>query len=125
MKKRFLKSIAALITLCILVSLGGMSAANNKQEVEVIVCDSIECLQKRQLLIDVVSGGTGGISPMNLLCLFGHSTTTTTVIAVTHNAYATSPKCRQQTYRIIYCTRSGCNYNVGSLIGDIRIPCCP
>ena len=124
MKKCLLKSIATIMAICMLISLGSMSAANNEPKVEIIVCDSIECPQKRQLLIDVVSGGTGGISPANLLCLFGHNTTTTTVFAVTHNAFATSPRCREQVYRIIYCTRNGCNYNVGSLISDARIQCC-
>ena len=127
LRKRILKPVAFFMAVCMSVSLAGMTSAEGERRVsdrktEIIFEDDV-CREKAELLTAVINGEEVE-KPRNLLCLFGHSTTTTTVRAVTHNYWTTSPKCREQTYRIIYCTRSGCNYNTGSIIGDIRIHCC-
>ena len=126
-RKRILKPLAIFMVVCMSFSLAGMTSAESERKVsdrktEIIFEDEL-CREKAEILTAVINGEEVE-NPRNLLCLFGHSTTTTTVWAVTHNVYTTSPKCREQTYRIIYCTRSGCNYNTGSIIGDIRVPCC-
>ena len=126
-RKRFLKSLTIFMTVCMLVSLGGLaSAASERRESDCktdIIFEDDVCREKAELLTAVINGEDVE-NPRNLLCLFGHNTTTTTVWVVTHNVWTTTPKCRQQMYRIIYCTRSGCNYNTGSIISDGRIPCC-
>ena len=126
-KKRILRSVAIFMAVCVSFSLGGMTSAEIERRIsngktEIIFEDGI-CREKAELLIAVINGEEVE-NPRSLLCLFGHTTTTTTVYAVTHKYYTTSPKCREQTYRIIYCTRSGCNYNTGSIISDFRILCC-
>ena len=126
-RKRILKTLAIFMSVCMSVSLSGMTSAEGERRVsdcktEIIFEDDV-CREKAELLTAVINGEEVE-NPRNLLCLFGHSTTTTTVLAVTHNYYTTSPKCREQTYRIIYCTRSGCNYNTSSVIRDMRILCC-
>ena len=126
-RKRFLKSLAIFMAVSMLVSLGSISGATTDEpEIEIIIPDEVDC-EKMQLIINTIKGnssGTIGISPASLLCIFGHSTTTTTVFAVTHRHWATAPRCREQIYRITYCTRSGCNYSVGTITSDGRIPCC-
>lgn len=126
-RKRFLKPIAIFMAITMLVSLGSMSAANDNTEVEIIVCDSVECPQKQQLIIDTVNGenGTIGISPASILCIFGHNLATTNARVITHRHWTTAPRCREVSHRITYCTRSGCNYSVSTVISDIRISCCP
>lgn len=61
----------------------------------------------------------------NILCtLFGHSIKTATAVEVTHNAYTTSPKCLQKTYRVETCERTNCDYFVKTLISSKRISTC-
>ena len=126
-KKRILRPVAIFMAVCMSVSLAGMASAENERRVSdhktEIIFEGDVCPEKTELLTAVINGEEVE-NPRSLLCIFGHNTTTTTVWVVTHNVYTTTPKCRQQTYRIIYCTRSGCNYNTGSIIGDARIPCC-
>ena len=126
-RKSILKSLAIFMAVCMLASLGGLVSAESERrasniKTEIIFEDDV-CREKAELLTAVINGEEVE-NPRSLLCLFGHTTTTTTVKAITHNYWTTSPKCREQMYRIIYCTRSGCNYNTGSIIGDIRVPCC-
>ena len=126
-RKSILKSLAVFMAVCMLASLGGLVSAESERrasniKTEITFEDDV-CREKAELLTAVINGEEVE-NPRNLLCLFGHTTTTTTVWAVTHNYWTTSPKCREQTYRIFYCTRSGCNYNTGSVISDFRIQCC-
>ena len=123
-RKRFLKPFAMFMAICMLVSLGGMTAANNDTEVEIIVPEDVSC-EKAQLIKDTINGKVG-ISPFFIACIFGHSLAITDVRIITHRHWAVSPRCRQVTHRITYCTRSTCNHIASSIIiSDLRIQCCP
>jgi hypothetical protein len=50
------------------------------------------------------------IQPFNILCLFGHSIQTGTILQTEHNYYSTAPRCKETTYFVEYCTRSDCDY---------------
>ncbi|MCL2071315.1 MAG: hypothetical protein FWH07_03665 [Oscillospiraceae bacterium] len=127
-RKILLKTIAIFMAVCMVVSLGGIASSESERRVpgfktEIVFEDDV-CREKAELITAVINGEESA-SPRSIVCLFaGHTTTTTTVYATTHNYYTTSPKCREQIYRIIYCTRSGCSYNTGSIIADLRIHCC-
>ena len=49
-------------------------------------------------------------TPRNILCIFGHSTTTGTITTIEHNYYSTAPKCKETNTRVEYCNRSSCDY---------------
>ena len=124
-KKRFLKPFAVFMAILMLASLATMSgAANNNTKPNIIIGDDVPA-DKVDLIIATINGEVL-ISPHSILCLIpGHNLATTTVRAVTCKVWATAPRCREVTYRITYCTRTGCNYAVSTIIGEFRIHCCP
>ena len=64
-----------------------------------------------------------GIATCGLTCtLFGHKLESTTVRSVTHKARATAPRCLQQTYDYVACTR--CDYEKSTLLSSSYIFCC-
>ena len=118
--RKFLKSIAFSMAICMSISLlGGISGATTKDKSEV---DN----RKVQLISDTVfSENEEGIENRNILCLIaGHSTTNITQKMITHRFQTNPLRCREQTYRVVQCTRSGCNYSVRTLIEDKLIICC-
>lgn len=123
LKKHFLKPIATFMAVCMLA---GMTSGANTSNTEITVY-GVDCPQKEQLIIDMINGGNEeiGISPAGIFCLFGHSLAEATAKQVTHQHWATAPRCRQITHAITYCTRAFCNYSVGTVISDARIHCCP
>lgn len=70
------------------------------------------------------SSDDSAIMPCNILCIFGHDLTTTTATKTTHNAYTTTPKCLEEVYSIVTCTRSSCDYFERTLIRSSRINYC-
>lgn len=70
------------------------------------------------------SSDDSAIMPCNILCIFGHDLTTTAATKTTHNAYTTSPKCLEEVYSIVTCTRSSCDYFERTLIRSNRIGFC-
>ena len=122
------KIISTLMAICMLISLGAVSgSANDDTEVEIIIC-GVDCPVKKQQIINNIFGNPGaiGISPASLTCVFfGHILTEGTGWEITHRVVPNSPRCREVKYKITYCTRSGCNYSVGTVVGDRLIHCCP
>lgn len=55
--------------------------------------------------------------------LFGHDYEYTTVTKITHKYYASSPRCREETYRVGICSR--CDDSTQTLEATIRLYCCP
>jgi hypothetical protein len=131
MRKVFLKSVAALMIACMFVlTFGGFTAREVAVEVAInegfteIIVDGVDCCEKEQQIIALLNGGEL-MSPMSILCIFGHSMAQTTAIEINHRFWATSPRCRETRYRVDYCTRSSCNHMVLTQIGTpARIPCC-
>jgi hypothetical protein len=126
MKRAFLRSVAALMIACMFVLTGGgftmREIAKNDGFIEIIV-DGVECCEKEQQIIALLNGEEL-MSPMSVLCIFGHSMAQTTATTIDHRFYATSPRCRETRHRVNYCTRSGCNHMVLTLLTQVRIPCC-
>lgn len=59
----------------------------------------------------------------NLLCLFGHSTTTGSYTLTSHSVSTSTPRCRKYTYVYEMCTRSGCDYYSSTLIDTEYLYC--
>ena len=102
------------------------------KEITVTTSDDFS-YEELQLIADQIaygdltpSGGLEGHSVnSSIFCtLFGHSIKTATAVEVTHNAYTTSPKCLQKTYRVETCERNNCDYYVKTLISSKRISTC-
>jgi hypothetical protein len=123
MRKTFFKSLAVFMAACMFVMIGSGFTAGNDEGFTEIVVEGVDCCQKEQQIIDAINGEEL-IAPMNILCLFGHSMAQGTAVITDHRFWATSPRCRQTTYRVNYCTRSSCNHIVYTQLTQSRIPCC-
>lgn len=129
-KRMLRKSLAMLMAVCMAIQMGSMSfAASDEGYVEIVVDCNGNC-EKEQMVANIFSGETStsefvGIVPTaNILCLFGHSWAEGRSIVIEHRYWATSPRCRQTTYRVDYCTRSGCDRLDLTQLTQIRISCC-
>jgi polysaccharide pyruvyl transferase WcaK-like protein len=114
----FRKSLAVFMMVCIFVQT--VSGVNTTKD---IVIDKGVDKEKSQLIIAVLNSEEV-ITSRSIFCLLGHSIAQTTARETTHRYWATSPRCRQITYRVNYCTRSSCNYVTYTVIEDARVPCC-
>jgi hypothetical protein len=130
MKRAFLRSVAALMVACMFVlTFGGFTMGEVAVDVAIndgfteIIVDGVECCEKEQQIIALLNGEEL-MSPMSILCIFGHSVAQTTAVEINHRFWAASPRCRQTTYRVNYCTRSGCNHMVLTQLTQSRIQCC-
>jgi hypothetical protein len=126
MKKAFLKSLAAFVVATTFVLIGGGFTMGNTEISEVfteIVVEGVECCQKEQLIISTLSDEEI-MSTMSILCIFGHSMSTGTVIEINHRFWASAPRCRERIHRVNFCTRNNCNHMVTTLVGESRISCC-
>jgi len=129
MKRAFLRSVAALMIACMLVLTGGgftmgevaVDVAINDGFTEIIV--DVDCCENEQQIIALLNGEEL-MTPMSILCIFGHSMAQTTAVTIEHRFWAASPRCRQTTHRVNYCTRSGCNHMVLTQLSQVRIHCC-
>jgi len=128
-KRKLSKILAILMSACMLLTMGSVSfAVEDDVDIEYDVIGDVDDL-KAQLIINAIIGvpdnGFIGIAPASLACLFGHSIGRANVVETTHRHWSTSPRCRQITYDVRYCTRSSCNH-IASMtqISNVRIPCC-
>ena len=124
MKRIFLRSLAVLMIACLFIStVSGVTVKEKSETFTEIVIVDIDDAQKEQQIIATLNGDNL-ISPMNLLCIFGHSISQGTAIETNHRYWATAPRCRQTTYRVDYCTRSGCDYMKLTQTSQVAIRCC-
>jgi len=124
MKKAFLRSLAVFMVACMFVLTGGgFTVARDEVFVEIVVEGDIN-REKAQLIISTISGEEI-TSIQNILCFFGgHSMAQGTVIETRHRVYSDAPRCVRITYRVNYCTRSGCDYITYTQTSAVRIFCC-
>jgi hypothetical protein len=113
-----------------LVQLGGVSnAVDDKSYTEIVIGCGVDC-EKAQLIINALTGEPPaesafvGISPANILCIFGHSWAQTTALETNHRFWTNPTRCRRVTYRVDYCTRSGCNRMDLTQLTVIALVCC-
>ena len=123
-RKMFSKFVAVVMAVCVFV--GFSTSATGETRIfgtkEIVINGDVD-KEKSQLIIDAING-EGIISPRNILCIFGHSLTRTTVVEINHRYYSTAPRCRRVTYDVTYCTRSGCGYINYTVISTVAIHCC-
>ena len=124
-RKRFLKTLAILMTVCFLVqSVAGATSRSAETQKEIVVLGDVDS-QKAQQIINTINGEEIISTRGNILCVFGHSTAKTTAIGTEHRVYATAPRCVRTNYDVTYCTRSGCDYITYTQVGgSTRIYCC-
>ncbi len=81
-------------------------------------------VEQQQIIARQLADPEYGVAPANLMCgLFGHKTTGETVIALTHKAKATAPRCLEEYYALTACSR--CDYQNVERTGFMYISCCP
>jgi hypothetical protein len=115
--------VAALMIACMFVLTGGGFTARDEVTTEIVV-KNVDCCEKAQLIIDTINGEEI-ISPRSITCFFlGHSLAQTLAIGIQHRVYASPPRCVETTYRVNYCTRSGCDYMTYTFLSERRIHCC-
>ena len=130
MRKMLLRSFSGLIATC-MFTLSGIGfiggAVGDKADVEIVVY-GVDDIQKNQQIANALNGessGFMGISPASIFCIFGHSMAQATASETTHRHWETAPRCRETTYRVLYCTRASCNHIASvTQIGVRAIPCC-
>ena len=105
------------------ITSGGVTAIENEEGFTEIIIEGVECCEKEQQIIATLNG-ENLISPMSILCIFGHSMAQTTAITTEHRFFAASPRCRQTRHRVDYCTRSSCNYMILTQTSQRAIQCC-
>lgn len=124
MKRALLKSFAILMIICLFIStVSGFNVKEKSETFTEIVVIDVNDIQKEYQIIATLNG-ENLISPMNLLCIFGHSLSEGRAITTDHRYWATSPRCRETTHKVVYCTRSGCDYMVITQLTQMAIRCC-
>ncbi|MCL2637554.1 MAG: hypothetical protein FWD48_04205 [Oscillospiraceae bacterium] len=124
MKKVFRRPLAVLMAMLMFIQLGGASfAVSDEVTVEVII-DCAVGSQKAQLITDMLIAEANGFISITPASSCNHTMAVTGAITIEHRVFPTTPRCRQTSYRVDYCTRSGCNHTIMTLIGQKAIFCC-
>lgn len=80
--------------------------------------------EEQQVIAEYLVTGTINVQTYGLICnLFGHKNTTEYVTTITHGAYSTAPRCLEEDWEIITCSR--CNNTEATRIGFSLVDCCP
>ena len=123
MKKIFL---SILLTFSLLSTGIYCSADCNHTSEDITVIYQEDCnwtdAQKEQFLSLVLTEQTE-FEPYSLLCLFGHDEVTTYHHVIKHKALSVEPRCANQVYEVITCTR--CDYMDATLVSNSFLFCCP
>jgi len=114
-----------------MVTVGAVDNEPRHSQKDVMVVGDVDNL-KTQLITNAIYGEDvkskgiyEEITPyFNILCLFGHNTAETTAYLTEHYYYSTAPKCKETTYDVTYCTRSGCDFVNYVQISVNRVRCC-
>ena len=124
-----LRRLAAILAVLSIIGTCGIVVADElppdgTEYVEVVFDDETDLSEaKKTLIINHLLGLDPGVSPYNLLCIFGHDKTSRAVIVTKHNFYQTDPKCLEQIYEVEFCKRENCDYMVETLLSTMRTSC--
>ena len=119
------RPLAILMAVCLLSqTVGAVESTRESDRIQkdIVVSDGID-KEKAELIISAINGDEI-TTTRNILCIFGHSTARGSAQETIHRQYASAPRCLRNTYDVVYCTRSGCNYMTFTLISQLRINCC-
>ena len=93
--------------------------------VDIIFDDnSILETEEKQLVAEHLVNGKNNTQTYGLICnVFGHKNTTEYVTTITHCAYSTAPRCLEEEWEIITCSR--CGNTETTRLSFFMINCCP
>lgn len=77
---------------------------------------------ERDIIMQALTDREAVAEPCGLACLFGHDYESEAIIAVTHCASDTAPRCLEEAFEIQMCTR--CDKTITELLGSTYIFCC-
>ena len=125
--KKFFITILLLSTLLstgIYCSADSNDCSHNIDDITVIYQEnSVWTDAQKEQFIELVLSGNSEQTPYSLLCLFGHDKVTEYHQIIKHKALSVEPRCANQLYEVITCTR--CDYMDATLVSNIFIHCCP
>ena len=128
--KRIIALIMAVVSLFCVMSVSAGAQGAEEGTVTVTVNETVFIFDSEttedfrdKFIVNYFNGEDDGATNYGLICtLFGHKIETTSVTTVTHNASATAPRCRRDTYSVDNCTR--CDYTKSTLKSSHYIACC-
>lgn len=128
MKKFVLLFASVLCTICFCVHPFAMDTSSlviSINNVDIIFDDnSTLTLEEKQFVAEYLVTGVDSTQTYGLICnLFGHKNTTEIVTTITHRAYTTAPRCFEEEWEIITCSR--CGNTETTRIAYALINCCP
>lgn len=106
---------------------------NTSADNEIIKLDNVDVIfdatsdlsfEDKQIIAELLVRGNSDIQTYGLICnIFGHKNTTEYVTTVTHCVNSTVPRCLEETWEIIVCSR--CDNTETNRLGHAYINCCP
>ena len=86
--------------------------------------DSSLSTEEKQTIAEYLVNGTTNVQTYGLICnVFGHKNSTEYVTTITHCAYSTAPRCLDEQWEIVTCSR--CNNTETTRIAFSLVDCCP
>lgn len=80
--------------------------------------------EEQEMIANLLVNSEYGVAKANLICnIFGHKSTSETVITITHKASATDPRCLQEIFTVTTCSR--CDEATVERNSYAYIFCCP
>ena len=121
------KILIDLLLICDLLGTGIYCSADYNHTIEDITViyqeDSVLTDAQKELFLFLIQSEQTEYTPYSLLCLFGHDKVTEYAHIIKHKALSVEPRCADQYYEVITCTR--CDYMDATLVSNAFIHCCP
>lgn len=104
-----------------------------ESDCNVIIINNVEVIfdsgsslsnEEKQNIAEYLTNGNSDVQPYGLICnIFGHKNTTEYVITITHCVNSSIPRCLEECWEVITCSRCG---NTETVRLDYNyIDCCP
>lgn len=127
MKKILALSLALVLLASLCVSVSAETAENHIVHLEGVdvIFEETSSLsaEAKQRVAEQLVYGESSVTTYGLMCtLFGHKTTTEIVTTISHRVNATSPRCLEETWQVVTCSR--CDYTESTCIASSMIDCC-
>lgn len=86
--------------------------------------DSTLSIDQKQIIAENLANGSSIVTTYGLICnVFGHKNTTEYVITITHGANSSIPRCLEECWEVITCSRCGKTETIR--LDYNYIDCCP
>ena len=128
MKKLASILLVAMLLICACITPSADENYGNTYQIEnkTIIFDATSAfsVEEQQHIACLIANSEQSSSTYGLTCtLFGHKNTSETVVAITHCAKETSPRCLQELFAVTTCSRCGETSTVRTSYKYIT--CCP